>query len=402
MRLLFAHDNVFLKAMDNTIYSKGYFRYEGWGRYLEAFDDVTVVARVQDLPCSEGEDGLTVSSGPGVYFKPIPTFSNPRDLVLNYFQARRMLKKCLRNYDALIARLPSQIGLLAGNLAMEEGIPWAVEVMGCTQDSLRFHGRWLARLYAPVAAFLARRLVARAGYAHFVTRDFLQKRYPCPGKVLACTDVKLPDIDPSLIIKLRVDRPSINRIPIKIGMIASLDVSYKGIDTALEALARAKDSIAPFQLHIVGPGQPERWQKMAQRLGLYKEVFLCGVLPGGEPLYEWLDTLDLYLQPSRTEGLPRSLLEAMSRGCPALASNVGGVSELLPADCLFHAGDSKELSRLLIKYTSDEDWQKKQTLNNIKISGLYSERVVEPAIRNFWREFAIHAERSPLNRGRRG
>ena len=48
-----------------------------------------------------------------------------------------------------------------------------------------------------------------------------------------------------------------------------------------------------------------------------------------------MDTLDLYIQPSNTEGLPRALIEAMSRGCPCVGSDAGGIPELLASPCIF-------------------------------------------------------------------
>ena len=62
-------------------------------------------------------------------------------------------------------------------------------------------------------------------------------------------------------------------------------------------------------------------------------------------VFNWLDDLDLYLQPSYTEGMPRALLEAMSRGLPCCASAVGGIPDLLPDECLSLAGDCDSLAK---------------------------------------------------------
>ena len=48
---------------------------------------------------------------------------------------------------------------------------------------------------------------------------------------------------------------------------------------------------------------------------------------------ETLDNIDIYLQPSLQEGLPRSVIEAMSRGCIAIGANTAGIPELL--DCKY-------------------------------------------------------------------
>ena len=48
-----------------------------------------------------------------------------------------------------------------------------------------------------------------------------------------------------------------------------------------------------------------------------------------DKVFEWLDTIDLYVQPSLTEGMPRAAIEAMSRGCPVVVSDVGGLKNLV-------------------------------------------------------------------------
>ena len=72
-------------------------------------------------------------------------------------------------------------------------------------------------------------------------------------------------------------------------------------------------------------------------------------------MFEFLDKLDIYLHPSLTEGLPRALIEAMSRGCPALASSAGGIPELLNDKYLHQPGDYKELSKQIKNYSIEKE-----------------------------------------------
>lgn len=57
-----------------------------------------------------------------------------------------------------------------------------------------------------------------------------------------------------------------------------------------------------------------------------------------QQVLEWIDSLDIYIQPSMQEGLPRALIEAMSRACPAIGSSTGGIPELLPSDAILKEG----------------------------------------------------------------
>ncbi len=54
-----------------------------------------------------------------------------------------------------------------------------------------------------------------------------------------------------------------------------------------------------------------------------------------EDVFNWLETIDIYTQPSRQEGLPRALIEAMSRGLPAFGARTAGIPELLEKEFIF-------------------------------------------------------------------
>ena len=71
----------------------------------------------------------------------------------------------------------------------------------------------------------------------------------------------------------------------------------------------------------------------------------AGRLPAGDAVRAALDRADLFVLPSRTEGLPKALLEAQARGLPCLASDVGGIPELLPSEDLVPAGNVAALAR---------------------------------------------------------
>ena len=49
-------------------------------------------------------------------------------------------------------------------------------------------------------------------------------------------------------------------------------------------------------------------------------------------MFELLDECDIYLQPSLQEGLPRSVIEAMSRGCACIGAATAGIPELLESE----------------------------------------------------------------------
>lgn len=107
----------------------------------------------------------------------------------------------------------------------------------------------------------------------------------------------------------------------------------KGVDVLLEALALLKERGVPFRLIQIGGGSSELdgedtevLKKQCDRLGLTEQVHWMGVINN---VRDYLRKTDIYCQPSRSEALPLSIAEAMQYGLPVIASNVGGVSELV-------------------------------------------------------------------------
>jgi glycosyltransferase involved in cell wall biosynthesis len=95
--------------------------------------------------------------------------------------------------------------------------------------------------------------------------------------------------------------------------------------------------------------------------------------------------IDVYTQPSHTEGLPRALVEAMSLGLPCLGSKVGGIPELLEENCLFTPQSKAEIL-LKIKQINKE-WMLNHAERNFEKSQEYTRDILEERRRVFYKEF---------------
>jgi glycosyltransferase involved in cell wall biosynthesis len=106
--------------------------------------------------------------------------------------------------------------------------------------------------------------------------------------------------------------------------IGELHVS-KGYDRALIALATCKH--LPFTYHIMGTGEKKDYlEKLVEHLGLSGRVYFHGFIENAS-LY--LNSFDLFLFPSRTEALGYVAVEALFTKLPIVASNAGGIPEVL-------------------------------------------------------------------------
>lgn len=136
-------------------------------------------------------------------------------------------------------------------------------------------------------------------------------------------------------IKNKVDKKFV------IGLIGHTKNNLKGIETAIRALGNLNGN---FELQVVGRGQHDQYDKLAKTLGIEDRVKFLGTLKAGKEIFSWLDNIDIYIQPSLIEGLPRATIEAMSRGCPVISSNAGGLPSLIDDNYRIEFGDYVSLA----------------------------------------------------------
>jgi len=362
LTLLYATDAIFGKS-GGRVYYVDTASDKYWQRYLETFDRIIVVGREGNSPVENKNWGQLPSSHGQLEFRLFPNLSSLTGTILLRGKARRQIADLAKSADVVLGRLHSELGLIAVKEARRQGKVWAVEMASCAFDCLWNYGHFKAKLYAPIMFWRTRHAVRSAPVAIYVTQTFLQNRYPCEaGRSYAVSDVALPAPSKE-VLERRIKKIKSNG-KCRLGIVASLGPAYKGIKTILKALQWWPINKTRIELHILGTGSPDHWKKMAKTLGVDDIVYFSRSVPPGESVARWLDEIDIYLQPSLAEGLPRALIEAMSRGCPAIASNVGGIPELLSPTNLIPPDDHRMLRQKLLEGVGDKNWQVEQADRN--------------------------------------
>lgn len=101
----------------------------------------------------------------------------------------------------------------------------------------------------------------------------------------------------------------------------------KGLDLLLDAFSRLENKA--IRLRLIGPSAPELdLPVLARSLGVEDRVEIVGELPQPQIAAHY-QTASLLVHPSRSEGLPCVLVEALLSGCPVVATDVGGINELI-------------------------------------------------------------------------
>lgn len=111
-----------------------------------------------------------------------------------------------------------------------------------------------------------------------------------------------------------------------IGTVARFDFR-KGIDVLLNAIAYIKPQVNEVKCILVGDGKEKaHLRQLVKELNIEKNVEFAGMQ---EDILPFLKKMHMFVLPSRTEGFGIAILEAMAAGCPIIASNVGGIPEII-------------------------------------------------------------------------
>jgi glycosyltransferase involved in cell wall biosynthesis len=389
MRVLYCHDNYYLPGKDGTVYSAGQFPYSYWEPFLNSFDELIVTGRA--FPQEDSYKRHNISSGPNVSFRLFPNINSPVGLLKYRAGVSKDLESIVKEVDAVIIRAVSDIGWLAYLHARKMKKPIAMEMAACSWDSTWNHGNPLGKIYAPVRMLRDKAIAKNADFTVYVTNSFLQNRYPAGGKTEIVSNVRLKNINESTldIRRQKINNQAASGDKIRIGLIGNLDNKIKGLSDALNALALVQKKLPnSFVFHQLGPGNTEPYKVQIESLGIEDLCFFDGMVPTGDKVFEWLDKIDIYIQPSYQEGLPRATIEAMSLACPIIASTAGGIPELIDNKWLMKPGDYNRLSELIISLINDKQAQLEQAEKNFDKSHKFQSDELKPRRNEFWKSFA--------------
>lgn len=347
MELVFVYEDKIAQDAEGNYYVGSAFSQAVFERYLRHFDSITLLMRRAKV---DPHDERTLARWNRIDTARINVVLLP-DLwdgfssflsIKKQREFKRIVEENIRPERAVVIRAPSSAGYIAAKKCRKMGKPYLAEAVGCPWDSLTNHSL-KGKVMAPAAWLKMRYCMKHAGHALYVTSEFLQRRYPSGGKRAAISDVQLGASDDTVLLR-RLDKIRAHEGKTLVGTAAAVNVAFKGQRYVIEALAKLKaEGRSDFEYHLVGGGDNSALNELAKKLGVSEQVVFEGSLPH-DKMFDWLDELDIYVQPSLQEGLPRALVEAMSRGLPAIATNIGGMPELLGSGAIVPRKDPEAIA----------------------------------------------------------
>jgi glycosyltransferase involved in cell wall biosynthesis len=399
MRLAVTSEHRFSLAPDGSVWTKVSYGYAFWERYLAAFDSVRIVARATVDPAID--EGYKAVTGPGVEFWPLPFYLGPEQFLLRRSEIRKSLLAAVEPGDALLCRVGSRLADELLPSFWKEDRPYGLEVVGDPHEAMgpRTIRHPLRPLLRTLAARSLRRQCAPAVAVAYVTRERLQKKYPCPAHSVGVSDVGPLDFrsnskvfttsyssvsceDTQFVARARFfhdrERP-------RILFVGSLAQMYKGADILIKAVKHLLPVIAPAVV-LVGDGKHRaELENLCRKLYVSEHVMFLGELPSGQAIRDQMDRATLFVMPSRTEGLPRAMIEAMTRALPCIGTRVGGIPELLADEDLVDPDDVAGLAAKIKEVGTDPERLSQMSARNLNRVQEYRPEILSERRNEFYR-----------------
>jgi glycosyltransferase involved in cell wall biosynthesis len=392
----FIHELKFIKNSKGELFIRGY-NTEYWERYLRYFDKLYVLGRVTK-GSDESVSGLEKFEDPRLVFYEVPSVHSASGFLKNNKAAHRKVLELVQMVDCIVARQPGLYSSYAIAYCKKLNIPYLVEMVGCAWDAL-WNYDLKGKIIAPSSTLRTKRIVKNSPYVIYVTNEFLQRRYPTLGESTNCSNVTLPELSDSVLNnRLRYIESEMNMMSLKIGTVAAVDVKYKGQQYVIEAIADLrKRGINSFEYHLVGGGDQSYLRNIAKEFGVEDKVTFHGSL-SHENVFKFLDNMDLYVQPSLQEGLPRALIEAMSRGLPCFGAKTGGIPELLDSEYIFENNSKRKGQIINILKNFSAKLIREQAVKNYETATGYEAEKIDSRRRAMFDKFINDIRNSKSNK----
>lgn len=303
-----------------------------------------------------------------------------RQLIRSLFVLRRSVALHLRRrrVDAIIAQDPFGTGLLGYLASRLIGARLIVEVNNDFSNT----ANWNISAWSP-AAYLKAVWVRVVGALIMNRADAVVAIYPgqLAGFRLLRPSVKIEYIHPCVATSLF--NPSGRLRSVRRILFIGHPFYLKGVDLLLRAFADISDEFPDVSLRIVGH-LPEKEEYRHLFAGRPRIEFVGPVMP--DKVLELVADCEAVVLPSRSEGMPRVLIEAMAAGQPIIASNVGGIPYYIrhgETGLLFEREDVEGLKKALRDVLGDESYATRLGQNGRRyvLSELSARRHVEAMTR---------------------
>lgn len=388
MKVLVSDDVHIYVLPDGSCWSDAINGYDFYKRYLDVFDSVRLVGRlknVDQLPCK-----CLRLDGPGIEIYGIPFFQGPRQLIPKVFSIIKRLKDVSKNCDVAVLRMPSVTSFFTA-YRIDKTLPLGIEIVYDPYNDINdSYFSITNKLMWRVMAGLMKRNCMKANGVAYVTQEAIQKHIPSYARIHG-EDKNHFETNYSSIMLSNSAFASEPRHykKTKKCTIALSDVAMnndrKGESIFLNVVHNARKRGYEVSAILIGDGSMRKqYEQMCKEMEIDSYVTFTGLFPSSDLVREELKKADLFLFPTKAEGLPRGVLEAMALGLPVLSTPVGGIPEILPQSCMFDPMDVDGFTMRLCQLIDNPEEMTKLSEDNLAVAQQYRNDALQSRRNDFY------------------
>lgn|GEM_PF-1776282 len=367
-KVIFSHALVFKLTKNGNTLTPGGIDNNYLRRFSDAgFEEIYLLSRSSTSDVEEVK-GYKILNGVNPFF--LNKYTGGYKFLLSY-SFYKDLYKLLRDDALLIINYPSSTGLILILFAYLFNLPYVVEV---ASDSDQYREKRFGLVVDIFSNLLGKLCIPKAVGALYVGQ-FLRDKWSCDN-ALILSNVHIEEIGSVKSFQPDKDKYTITTVGA---------ISYrKGIDIIIDEFVNLNLS-HKIELNIVGPVLDEELKLLIDNISIPNIDIKCrGILKRDEVL-SLLDSTDLYIQASRSEGVPRSVIEAMSRGTPVVCSNLPGLKGIVDKQFQFKLNHKGSLQSIVKNVLSSSETLNEMSASSIAISKGFHDDVTRKKRLDFYR-----------------
>ena len=368
-KIIFAHALVFKLTKSGKTLTPGGIDNNYLRRFADAgFEDIYLLSR-SSVSDTEAVKGYGELDNVNPFFLNKYTGGYKFLLSLPFYKD---LYRLLKDDALLIINYPSSTGLFLILFAYLFNFPYVVEV---ASDSDTYREKRFGLVVDICSNLLGKLCVPKAVGALYVAQ-FLRDKWRCDNGLIL-SNVHIEEIGNIKSFQLQKEKFTITTVGA---------ISYrKGIDIIIDEFVNL-NLTQKIELNIVGPVIDKRLKQRIDNLSISNVDVICHGILKKDEVMALLDNSDLYIQASRSEGLPRSVIEAMSRGVPVVCSNLPGLKGIVDEQFQFKLNQKGGLRNLVKNVLSSPDNLNRMSISSIELSKSFYIEISQKKRLDFYRD----------------
>jgi glycosyltransferase involved in cell wall biosynthesis len=338
-------------------------------KYFISFDSIKLIARVCSIDKLNLEDFSELDTR--IELIQLPFFRGISQFLSNYNKIKTLLSYVDVDFSVSILRLPSLVSYVSYIFLLKgKNIPIGIEIVANPLELSKASDNLFTKFFYYIFHIRLLNICKVANGIAYVSKMKLPELYKSNKTNAFYSYYSSITLDGSFYYKARKFKKKKEYLICHVAN--NISSKSKGHEILIHAISILKtNGYSNLKVKFIGDGSyVERFIKLSNLLNVQDSISFIGYLDKSS-LKKILIESDLMIFPSKSEGLPRVIIEAMATGLPCIASNVGGIPELLSKDMIVKFNTPKEYANKIVMLLSNAELYNAESEFNFKRSFEY-------------------------------